>query len=125
VRSLLAVVNLLMLGGLLHAGEETAVTYLPLEALVVNLEGRRHYLRTDVQLMLEGDDSIETVKVHVPAIRHALIMTLSNRPSDQLAVPEEREKLRLTALEAVRKMLERYAAGKGVRDLFFTEFLVQ
>ncbi len=124
MRILIALLCLLLSGGWVHAEEDT-VEYLPLESLVVNLEGRRHYLRTDAQLLLESAENADKIKAHLPAIRHALIMTLSNRPSDQLAVPEEREKLRLAALQAIRTMLDKYSADRGLKDLFFTEFLVQ
>jgi flagellar FliL protein len=52
-------------------------------------------------------------------------MLLSNLSPEQAADVEAREKLRQEALQEVRKVLDQYAQSQGLKDLFFTEFLVQ
>jgi flagellar protein FliL len=99
--------------------------YLPLESVLVNLEGKRHYLRADIQLLIDNAEHIEKIKVHMPAIRHSLIVLFSGRNHEQIAAIEEREKLRQEAKEEVKKALEHYHAGQGLEDLFFTDFMVQ
>lgn len=106
-------------------GEEGGVEYLPLESVLVNLEGKRHYLRADIQLLVETKADADKIKAHMPAIRHALIMLFSNRNPVQIAAVEEREKLRQAALEQVILSLEKYGAEQGLQDLFFTDFMVQ
>lgn len=102
------------------------VEYLPLDPkFVVNLEGRKRYLRVDIQLMIEGEQEVEKISTHIPALRHSLIMLFSSYRPDQLATPDQREQFRKSALEDVGKTLEKYADSKGLTDLFFTEFLVQ
>jgi flagellar FliL protein len=101
------------------------VEYLPLESVLVNLEGKRHYLRADIQLLIDSKEHAEKIKMHMPPIRHALIMLFSNRNPEQLSAVDEREKLRQAALQDVTKTLEKYGAGEGLKDLFFTDFLIQ
>jgi flagellar FliL protein len=106
-------------------GEEGGVEYLPLESILVNLEGRRHYLRADIQLLVETKEDADKIKVHMPVIRHTLIMLFSNRNPQQIAAVAEREKLRQSALEQVTATLEKLGAEHGLEDLFFTDFMVQ
>lgn len=93
---------------------------------VVNLQGsRRSYLRMDIQLLVEGKERAETIKAHMPVLRHALILLTSDYSADQLGTADEREAFRQKALEESRKALDKYASSQGLSDLFFTEFLVQ
>lgn len=112
-------------GGEKEGAAAVGPQYVPLEPVLVNLEGRRHYLRVVIQLLMLDGAGAEKVGEHMPAVRHCLIMLLSGRNPDEVTAMPEREKLRVQAREEVRKVLERYHAGKGVKDLFFTDFMVQ
>ena len=103
-----------------------SISYLAMEPkFVVNLQEKRKYLRLDIQLMIEGSDHLEKIKMHQPAIRHALLMLFSEYSMKDLETVEQRENLRAKALDVVRKTLDKYANSDGLRDLFFTEFLIQ
>ncbi len=103
-----------------------SIEYLPLQPkLIVNLAGRRHYLRADIQLMIKGKEHLERIQKHLPMIRHALIMLLSDLPPEKVADVGERERLRQNALQEVRRVLDRYTDSDGLKDIFFTEFLIQ
>jgi flagellar FliL protein len=106
---------------------EDFLEYVPMEPnFVVNLQGdRRSYLRTDIQLLVEGKEYAEQIKAHMPALRHAIILLISDYSADQLGTPEQREAFRQKALQESRKALDQYASSRGLDDLFFTEFLVQ
>ncbi len=130
VYKLLLVLSLIAMTPSVWAGEEEkpapSIEYLPLQPkLIVNLAGRHHYLRADVQLMIQGKERLEETQKYLPVIRHALIMLLSNLSPEQAADIEAREELRQKALQEVRKVLDQYAQSQGLKDLFFTEFLVQ
>lgn len=113
-------------GGGEKKGEEAGPQYVPMEpTLIVNLQGKNRYLRADIQLLIEGPENVERIKTHLPALRHSLIMLLSNRTTESLATVEEREKLRLSVLEEIKKTLDKYAKSEGLMDVYFTEFLVQ
>lgn len=106
---------------------ETVVEYLEMTPeFTVNLAEPKKYLRVDVQLMVEGDKDIEKIKKHLPALRHGLIMLFSGKAAADLQTMEQREKLREEALKVVEETLVKYAKNSdGLKDLFFTEFLVQ
>ncbi|WP_052807913.1 flagellar basal body-associated FliL family protein [Methyloterricola oryzae] len=112
-------------GGEKEGGGIVGPQYVPLEPVLVNLDGRRHYMRVVIQVLMEDAGSAEKLGSHMPAIRHSLIMLLSGRNLDQVSTVQERESLRVQAREEVRKVLETFHAGKGVKDLFFTDFMVQ
>lgn len=106
-------------------GGEAGAQYVKLEPVIVNLEGRRHYLRAEIQLLVADGEISEKIRTNMAALRHSLIMLMSGRNPEQLSTIEEREKLRLAAREEVAKVLERFKAAKGFEDLFFTDFMVQ
>lgn len=131
VRIFLLLINLWCLPQLVFAGEdegvEETIEYLEMTPkFTVNLAEPRKYLRINVQLMVEGDKSIEKVKKHFPVLRHSLIMLYSGMSAADLQTMEQREQLREESLKAVEDALRQYAKNSdGLRDLFFTEFLVQ
>lgn len=106
----------------------------------VNLLEPKKVLLVNVQLMVEGPAAYKSVKTHMPALRHELIMLYSGRSSDEFQTMEQREALRQETTKVIRETLERMEgpkkpghghseAGKaghvgGFKDAYFTEFLV-
>jgi len=130
VRIFLLLLSFLCIPSYAFAGddeEELVVEYLAVSPkFMINLAEPKKYMRVDIQLMIEGEKPIEKVKKHLPAIRHALIMTFSGRSAEGLQTMKEREQLRVDALKVVEETLDKQAKNSdGLRDLFFTEFLVQ
>lgn len=133
---LVLVLGLLPLAALASASAEKkedanprGFEYVALEPpFVVNFgtEGRVAYLKADVSLRV-ATPAAEAVTVHMPAIRHELIMLFSRQTPEALAGAETREALRAEALEAVRALLVEAGGIKAdqVQDLLFTSFLTQ
>lgn len=95
------------------------------QQFTVNLRGDKHYLRATVQLQLANNDVKDAVKEHDAAIRHTLIVLLSDNDADEIATILGREALRKSAIEELNKTLKKYAKEEGVKDVFFTEFVSQ
>lgn len=93
--------------------------------MIVNLQGKRHYLRADVQMLVEGQENVDRIKTHLPALRHALIMLYGDREPNSLSLVEEREKLRTETMTTIKSVLDQYATSEGLKDVFFSSFLVQ
>jgi flagellar FliL protein len=106
-------------------GGDADSQYVPLEPVLVNLAGKRRYLRADIQLLVDSSEHADKMKGHMPALRHGLIMLFSGRDADKIFALDQREMLRQNAKEEVKKILDHYGAGKGLKDLFFTDFIVQ
>ena len=129
MRVLILLLSLLFLPAFVLAEEaentEPAIEYLEMSPkFTVNLTGRRKYLMINVQLMIEGEQSVEKIKKHMPALRHELIMLYSGKNADDLSTMEQREALRRETIETLRKTLDKYENSDGFRDVFFTEFLL-
>lgn len=133
MRYLAFILSILLSANLAYAEEDedketgTDVQYLEIKPkFIVNLQGkRRSYMRADIQILVAGQDHAEKILKHAPAIRHAMLMLFSGYSAKELATAEQREALRKNALNEVRETLNKYADSDGLRDLFFTEFLVQ
>ncbi len=129
MRIFLLLFSFLWGSGFVYADEQEveapAIEYLEMSPkFTVNLAKPKKYLVVNVQLMLEGDDFIAKVKKHLPALRHELIMLYSGRSAADLQTMEQREALRQETKETISVVLEKYSKGKGFKDVFFTEFLI-
>ncbi|MDT8405800.1 MAG: flagellar basal body-associated FliL family protein [Methylococcales bacterium] len=102
-----------------------AIEYVAMDPkFTLNLAGRKKYLMIDVQLQVEGEQNIEKIKKHMPALRHALIMLFSGRNAEDLATMDQREALRKETAAAIRETLDKYGNSDGFRDVFFSDFLL-
>ena len=129
MRKIIPVLCLVLASCFVHAkaedGQLTA-EYLPLSPkFIVNLKEWKTFLRVDAQLLVSSEKDAEKIRAHLPPVRHALIMLFSNYGKDDLTTNEQREQLREKALEETKATLKKYAHVNGVKDLFFTEFLIQ
>jgi flagellar protein FliL len=115
-----------------RAGAASARAVIPLEAFTVNLadheEGR--FLRATLALGVEGqlpmiargeNKPVETGQVSMATIRDSIITVLAQCTSDELLTPEGKAKLKANLIGS----LNRDVPELRVRDVFFTEFLVQ
>ncbi|MEQ1621616.1 MAG: flagellar basal body-associated FliL family protein [Methylococcales bacterium] len=106
-------------------GSGPVIEYLEMTPkFTVNLNEPRKYLMVNVQILVEGAEAVAKIKKHMPALRHELIMLYTGRASDQLQTMEQREALRKETFETIHKTLDRLENSDGLRDVFFTEILV-
>lgn len=95
-------------------------------SLVVNIKGRgAKFARIEVQLMTTNKDRIKEIELHVPALRHELLLLLSEETGKKLKTQEGRENFRQQALAAVQQVIEEQVGENLIDDIFFTSFLVQ
>ena len=88
--------------------------------------GKLRYLKASVSLRVSGGtEGPGNVRHHMPHIRHALVMCLSNASEENLASMTGRELLRQNALQAVRDVLLREEGVQHIDDLLFSAFIVQ
>jgi flagellar FliL protein len=94
-------------------------------SLVANLASGGKYIRCDVQLMTHDEMFLEELNLHGPAIRHALLLLLSEQDGKKLKTPEGKEALRKSALLELQKLMKEASGKEEVKALFFTTFFVQ
>lgn len=119
--------------GLRAAEEEEAVkkppSYVSLgKPMVLNLStnGKRlTFLQLKADVLVSGDDAKEVVEAHIPAIRHQLIVLLSEQNANDMKTPAKREEIRLQATRQIQDMLAEMADNTDVNEVLFSNFLVQ
>lgn len=106
--------------------EEVSVNYVELKpSIVSNLTGGPKYIRCDIQLMTEYASAVEDIKLHMPAIRHSILMLIAGQDGKILQSHEGKTELREQALEAVQTTLKDLTRRTLVSDLYFTAYYVK
>ena len=94
-------------------------------SIVINLNKGGNYIRCDIQLMTRDEASYEMIKLHSPALRHHLLLLLTEQDGKRLKSPKGKESLRKKALITVNKALREIVKETTIEALFFTSFFVQ
>ncbi|PVV07483.1 MAG: flagellar basal body protein FliL [gamma proteobacterium symbiont of Ctena orbiculata] len=94
-------------------------------SLTANLASGGKYIRCDVQLMTNDELFLEELNLHGPAIRHSLLLLLSEQDGKSIKTPSGKEALRKKALSAIGKLMQELSGKNELKALFFTTFLVQ
>jgi flagellar FliL protein len=127
--SLLLLLSLLSLS--VFAGDDESAApakpaYLELQpSIVANMAKGAKHVRFDVQLMLEKEQYLDTVKPHVPALINEMLLLVSDQDGAVLKTPAGKESFRQSAKDAANKILKELMGEEPVRDLFFTAFFVR
>lgn len=110
------------------AAEETQTFYLPIDPpFVVNFThlGALRYLQISVEIMYPDSASLDAVKAHMPAIRNALILLLSDQPYEKLSSLAGKEELRTEMLAAVDHIIFHDEEIMHEGQVFITNFVMQ
>ena len=94
-------------------------------SVVANLVSGGRYIRCDIQLMTRDAAQLEQLTLHDAAIRHTLLLLLSDQDGKQIKTPGGKESLRKEALKQINALLKDQTGKEGVESLFFTTFFVQ
>jgi flagellar FliL protein len=94
-----------------------------LGVFTVNLadKGMDAYARVAITLELSNEKVKQEVDKRMPIIKDAIIDVISSKTSDFVRTPEGREALRLELIKRLNIIL----VEGGVRNIYFTEFVVQ
>lgn len=123
----------LLFGAQVSAAEDDQETPVPEyvslgEAMVLNLatdSKKLTFLQLKADVLVGNSDAKEVVESHLPAIRHQLIVLLSEQPATDMKTPTKREQLRQQVTERVRDMMKQMADNNDVEEVLFSTFLVQ
>lgn len=94
-----------------------------LNPFIVNLQGQRgqRYLKTKVELEAEGNDVEKALRSRTPQLRDAILLLLSSKSYEDINSAEGKIQLRNEMIARINQILQ----GRGIRSLYFTEFVVQ
>lgn len=107
---------------------EGGPTYVALEPeFTVNYGqgGRLRYLKAAVTLEVTNNEAALEVNAHSDAIRHEVIMLVSEQSVEEIRSPESRQKMQDELLKRIRTLMERETDQPMVKNVLFTSFVVQ
>ncbi len=118
----------------LHAADEAeevvskSSAYISLgDPMVLNLSGTKRltFLQLSADVLISDADAESTIKTHMPAIRHSLIMLLSEQNAKDIKSPGKREIIRQQATARVKDLIADLSGSEEVSDILFSSILVQ
>ena len=97
------------------------------DPMVLNLSGtqRLTFLQISADVLISDADAEETIKLHVPAIRHSLIMLLSEQKASDIKSPQKREGIRQQATVQGQSLIADLSGNHDISDILFSSILVQ
>jgi len=106
-----------------------SVQYIDLKpAFVANFGGpspKLKFIKADVSLRVHSPEAAALVEQHMPLIRHEIVLLLSSQEDKEISTMQGQEKVRLEALERVKKVLGEETGKVCAEDLLFTNFVLQ
>ncbi len=104
------------------------IYYILEEPLLANVNGSQKYIQAKVALLIEDTEkSVITshMSEHNFAIRNALLEVLSAQPEEQMMDPQWRVNLRAELRQAGNSVIEPRTGRSEIKDVFFSQFVVQ
>lgn len=93
------------------------------ETMLVNLAdpGGKRYLKLGMKIELNNERVMEELKNRSFQIKDAMLMVLSSKEFDDIATPSGKQALKQELMARMNKLVKQ---GQ-VKDIFFTDFIVQ
>ena len=117
-------------------------TFLPLEAMVVNLAdpGGNRFAQLGITLQVQDDKTAESMTDHMPTIRDAILMLISQRTTENMFQREGKKKLSADIVREISRVMglpvpasdemdaeggEEKRTSSPLQAVLFSSFLVQ
>lgn len=125
IRSLLlATLLIFSLAAQAESKEGGPSPYAKLDTFTVNLAGMTQYLQVDISLKVADPKVGEAIKEWRPAIRHEVILLLTNQSGQELATLAGKKKVMTQIRTTINKILK-LNEKSGVTDVLFESFVIQ
>lgn len=98
------------------------------EPMVLNLSNdnkRLTFLQLKADILVQDSNSEALIKPHVPAIRHELIVLLSEQKVRDMKSSTNREEIRKIASTQIQALIADLTGSNDASDVLFSSFLVQ
>ncbi|NYS61701.1 flagellar basal body-associated protein FliL [Vreelandella salicampi] len=108
--------------------ERQSPIFLDIEPFTVNLESDRagaRLLYTGITLRVGNETSKVILDEHMPQVRSRLLTLLSGKQASELTSPEGKKALSQDIITALNEPLAENQAPLDLREVLFTEFIVQ
>jgi len=111
-----------------QAAEPQPPVFLTIEPFTVNLADDRHGTRllyTGITLRVENEETRELLEEHMPQVRSRLLTVLSGQEAGDLTSSEGKQQLARTINERLSEPFDENQPSLELREVLFTEFIVQ
>ena len=107
--------------------EEMSIYHELHPAFVANFSGKskKKYMQVYIVAMAREEAVIEDLKMHMPAIRNDVLMTLSATKSEEIETVDGKEALRQKVLTKIKETMQMKTGKEGIEDIYFTKFVAQ
>ena len=78
-----------------------------------------------IQGMSRENDAIEAAKHHMPAIRHTLLMLLSEQTVETVKTGDDKKRLMGEALEKIQQLMVAETGTPNIEAILFTDFVLE
>ncbi|WKJ91058.1 flagellar basal body-associated FliL family protein [Methylomonas montana] len=82
-------------------------------------------IKISLTILTNGGASVEAMRKHEPMIRNNLLMAISAVGADKAKTLEGKQALRATMQAEIGKVLEKMTGKNPVKEVYFTEFVMQ
>jgi flagellar FliL protein len=82
-------------------------------------------IRISLTILMKGEASKDAMKKHEPMIRNNLLMAISAIGAEKAKTLEGKQELKAMMQAEIGKVLEKMAGKNTVKDVYFTEFVMQ
>lgn len=107
--------------------EEKSIYHELHPAFVANFSGnsKKNYMQVYIVALAREESVVEDLKLHMPAVRNDVLMTLSKTTSDEIETVEGKEELRKKVLARIKETMKAKTGVEGIEDIYFTKFVAQ
>ena len=93
---------------------------------LTNLADGKHFVQIKAQAMVANEETESALQLHMPAVRHELLMLLGDMQAADLKGVKQKQQFLEHAVEVMRDVLtERQAAAADVEGMFITSMVIQ
>jgi flagellar protein FliL len=82
-------------------------------------------IKISLTLLVKGESTIAVLKKNEPMLRNGLLMAISSIDADKAKTTEGKTELRQLLLAEVAKVLEKMSGKNTVKEVYYTEFVMQ
>ena len=108
---------------------ETSAAYLLFgQPFIVNIKDdadKTHYLMVDAALKFSNTSLAEQAQIHLPRVRHELIMMLSEQHYEDVTTHTGTLSLKKKALKIVRTVYASVASNIAIEDIYITRMAIR
>jgi flagellar FliL protein len=110
-----------------EGGEKFASNYFAMEKdFTSNLRDSVHFVQVGVAVSTPYDDTVITnLKTNDIAVRSAILMALGDTTEEQVFTTDGKRQLQAKLVKAINDTLEQKEGFGGIRNVYFTSFVVQ